>query len=562
MTTYRPSLVVDFTLMFDEALHVVPDQPLFSPQYPAQSTAPGSRAGLEPLVFRRGARSASFVMGRVPQSGSFELPGYRQAGTFTFQFAFRELPIDPRTVRACAVDIHLGAVSDSDFARDIATGAAVLRTRDNAGKALHRRMRGVVDEWDVAHGTAGSTITVSGRDLRGLLLDTNIGGGDPKDGAGEYVLRHLDRSRPINSVIEELLSYNPQFADISVRVDPSEWEGGLVRAPGKESAVPRHRKGAKGGRTSGRASPPGGTGAGSASRTSFWDLIVRECYLCGAIPYFDGADLLVRPARGIYAQQQAGEGLVRAPFAGGRPRAKDAASGGPVVGGPLRLRRMVYGRDIEEVSFNRKLGGYQRPHTVRAVAVDASHSGRGGDRVLEARWPPEDETKARRQRQSPGGKQSSEEILNVPVPGVRDLEQLRAVARGIYEEIGRGEVGGSCSTKNLASFGGDNDDPDLLRLAPGDAVEFLVDQRSLRTTPPLVSAFTDSQRRSFSEQVAEVAEYLGDEDLARVVVATARGQVAELQRTFRVGAVRYNWGNDGLKTSFDYQNYIEVRADV
>lgn len=295
---------------------------------------------------------------------------------------------------------------------------------------------------------------------------------------------------------------------------------------------------------------------------SFWDAIVKFCYLVGAIPYFQGTQLFIRPSRSIFDQAQAGNALNPAPFAGGAPRGRDEMTGVP-IDPPLRFRRLVYGRDILSVSFDRKMGGMARPKVVRAVGVDTSSADRGQGRVIQGFWPPVTAPEAtRRSRVAPGGEAAQEDGINVPVAGVRDPERLVDIARAIYEEIGRGELGGSCSTQNLASFGGSNADSDLLRLKPGDGIEFLTDVRALSAQSPLVSALTDHARVPFEALVTQIKERIGDENLARVIAATSRGQVQELQRFFRVSSVTYTWSETGVKIGFDFQNYVVARSDV
>jgi hypothetical protein len=104
----------------------------------------------------------------------------------------------------------------------------------------------------------------------------------------------------------------------------------------------------------------------------------------------------------------------------------------------------------------------------------------------------------------------------------------------------------------------------LLRLQPGDAVEFVVDVRNAGARVPLVSPYVDSQRTGFEEQVALINARLNDENLARVIVATTRGQVQGLQRTFRTKNIKYAWKDSGtaLSISFDFENYVEVRNAV
>lgn len=563
MPTFIPSCVVNFKLKFDESLHLQPEAaPLSVADMAAAPAASPGRRQPQPLLTRRGAENVSFVLGRLPKSGSVSLPGYRQAGQFDFVFDFRDLPLDPRAVRSAAVEVHQGAIEPEAFARGMAgvrpSGGreSVLQTRDAAGNpnAESLILVGIVDEWNVRHTASGSEVALRGRDMRGILLDTPLTP-DPRIKATQ-ILSELDASKPINQIIEDLLSYNPLFGDFTVAVDVNEWPNQVIPVLGDRSILPRSRRGARGNNT-GRVTSPGGS-----SNMSFWDVIVKLCYLVGAIPYFRGTQLVIRPSRSIFDQANAGSEFNPTPFANGRPRTRDELTGAAIEPG-LRFRRLVYGRDILEVGFDRKMGGMQRPKIVRAVSVDTSSSARGIGRLVQGFWPPASApVGTRRHRTAPGARAAQTDGINIPVAGVRDPERLTAIARAVYEEIGRGELGGNCTTKNLASFGGSNADPDLLRLKPGDGVEFLTDVRALSATSPLASSFTDHARVSFEQLVAQIQERIGDENLARVIAATSRGQIQELQRFFRVASVHYTWSEDGVKIAFDFQNYVVARNDV
>lgn len=561
MPTFYPSCVINLKLKFDESLHV---QPL-----PTPVTTDDTLGGVEklapnapePLITQPGDANTSFVLGRIPLKASIELPGYRQAGQFTLDFAFRDLPIDPRTVRAAAVEVHLGAVSAANFAQGM-TGQpvdgwrpSVLQTRiDNQPNPETLVMIGTVDEWNVEHGEDRSTITIKGRDMRGILLDTPLTN-DPR--AAQQILEELDLSQRIDDLIRQLLGYNPLFGEFTVTTVDAEWPDGIVPRVGDPDVVPRHRRGARGQRAGGTSTPPA-----SGSSLNFWDLVVRFCYLVGGIPYFIGTEIHIRPAHSIFDQQRAGTPLNPTPFANGQPRTTDAQTNDP-ISPDLRYRRLVYGRDVSSLSFDRKMGGYQRPQTVRAISVDNNARTRGAGRMIEGRWPAVAETSARRQTVAAGAQQAQENVVNVPVPGVTSEARLVQIARAVYEEIGRGEMGGTATSKNLASFGGDNADPDLLRLKPGDAVDFQVDTHNLGSRAPLVSALTDHLRTGFDEMVALVTQRLGDENLARVVVATSRGMISEIQTFFRVANVKYAWSSDsGVSVTFDFQNYVMALYNV
>lgn len=587
--TYRPACVLNLKLLFDDAL-LGTNAPAPTPQttdaraqvanrgvLPALTTPINRRVvsadGAEvtfldgetvtpprprrPRAFTGGDSRVSYVLNRVPKRGTVERPGYRQAGTFEFTIDFKDLPIAPQLIRSAAVEVHLGSVPDAAFAEGIeradARGvrASTLRTRnaDNTPNRDTLAFVGLVDRWKIHHGERESEVTIAGRDLRALLIDSPM---DPR------ALATLELGEDIVGVVEQLLDIHPLGDQFEVVADESEWPNGRIPSPMGVALAPRHRRGARGRRRSARANPPG-----RSQQFTYWDMVVRFCYLCGAIPYFEGYQLFVRPARSLYAQRAAGTPINPTPFDGGRPRSVDAETDG-ALDPALRVRRMVYGRNIATMEFERRFGGGARPKTVRVVTTDTSATARGArGQVLTAEWPAADAPeRVRRTRVAPSGGQAQQEVLNVPVAGVRDLGRLQQIARAVFEEIGRGEVTGSCETKSLASFGGDARDADLLRLRPGDAVEFLTDVRAGSLASPLVASLVEFERDSLENVVRALAARLGDERLARAIVVSSRGSVRQVQRFFRTSTVKYEWSTErGIQVRFDFQNFVEAVFD-
>lgn len=549
---YFPSLVANLTMRFDEALLAgdtpesrsvrdMADIPVLPPGLPS----------LRPLSMVGAGSRLSKVIGVVARSASVELPGYRQAGKFTLRLAFRDFPVDPRAVRAVGVEIFLGTVPSVDFARgmrgQVVNGRAASLI---SAEAENRLVTGVADELEVVHGDRGSEVTIQGRDLRGGFLDAKL---DPA------TLKGLNMDWPIHMVVAQILSRSPLAANVPIEVSNDEWPNGVVPAPAAREVVTRINQGSDGG---GAGMPA----KGDTATLSFWDAITQFCLLVGGVPYFDGPVLRIRPARSLFERKQAGKPGNPTPFKDGTPRTIETTGGTE----QLVYRRMVYGRDISNFRLNRKLGGAAKVPAIRCVSVDTSSTTRGAGKLLEVTWPdvvagvPADAVaRAKTTSVSPSGDAAQEDVLTISVPGIRDKERLREVARNIYEEVGRGELTGSVTTKNLASFGGDNDDPDLLRLRPGDPVEFLVDATGLRGLPPVISALNDQTALSLEEAVKDVTDRFGDADLARVLVGTARGEFQRLQTVFRVSGVRFDWNREtGVQIDFDFQNYIEARFDL
>lgn len=588
---YYPSCVVNLSIVFDEALlaSVTPPVPLSTDD---TSDAPASgdgnaRSSPDILTPNRVARQdkvggiPTFIMGRVPKSCSVEMPSVRQASTFDLTFDFRELPIDPRTVRALGVEIHMGTVSAADFADGVRQvggnrpRASQLRTRDDKNNPNNSTIvfAGIADEWNVEYTSEGAEINISGRDLRGLLLDSPI---------TSRALANLNVNQRIDRVVRDVLAMHPGSDHFQVVVNEREWPDGIPGAL-PDDIIPRHRRGARGQRTAPVASQQGGT------EMTYWDVIVRLCYLVGAIPYFNNRSLFIRPARGYFQQVNAGfDATTRTPFRPDQPR-------GDGVMAPWSVRRIIYGRNATSVKFNRKFGGNQKPKVVRVTSVDYDRAARKSRR-LEARWPmtpPRQRTEpnaaalaarlrrapnaaveaasqavqdAARNRVAPSGQQSQTDTVDVPVYGVRSQARLQSIARMLFEEISRNEMTGSCETKDLASYGGGNDDPDILRVRPGDAVEFFFDGSVARGgRESITSTAVDHFRAPFADQLREITERLGNEQLARAIMATSRGSVNRIQNFFRVSSVSLSWdatGTGGISASFEFQNYFVIRNDI
>ena len=393
---------------------------------------------------------------------------------------------------------------------------------------------GVVDTWDIDHGDSGSTVQLKGRDVRALFIDAK---------PPMAKLAKLDLSKPIDQVVRDIIATMGLDADLrlTVATDVGEWDGGEIPSPGDAEGLTRVRMKPASGGDGAAGGATGGTPQ-TGGKTSYWDLITNYCTLVGGIPQIEGSTLWIRPVRRVF-DIVAQNSTIATPFAGGQPRTVGTEQ--------IRARRLVYGRDISKLSISRKFAGAVVP-TIQCISFDDRAAGR--QRLIFGQWPPDESVTAKTK--------GDDEVLRVPMYGVRSVEQLTRIAHGIYEEIGRGETGGQAETKNLATLGGDNSDPDILRLRPTQPIELVVDARALRTLAPVVSELTDQARRTFSEEVDVLHRRLGDRLVARALVALARGAVRELLTFYQVMGVEYDWSPSGVRTTISFQNYIVPRQSV
>jgi len=510
----------------------------------------GAPVSLKPAALSGAADRISQVVGVIPKAATVELPGFRQAGKFSLTLDFRDLPIDPRAFRAIGVEVHTDCIDPGDFG----TGVTTLPPAGQGRRSTLRprpdtlRIAGFVDEVSVEYGSDKSEVTLEGRDYRGYLLDTPLYPGQ---------LEGLKLDEGIDDVVRQILGLHPFYALCNVRVNPDDWPDGIPTCLGLDD-VCRVGRGADGGDPS---APP----SGESGKQKLWDVVTHFCYLVGAIPYYEGFTLNIRPVRSIYdVVKDAGiDPRIPTPFKNGLRRAVQLDSGTS----PISFRAMIYGNNLKNFKMNRKLTGVTVP-AIEAIGVDTSSPARGAKKIITARWPKADPTAgsaedtASTTAVAPSGDSSAANVLRIPVPGVRNPATLLQIAQSVFEELGRiGDIQGTCETKNCASFGGDNSDPDLLRLKPGDPVTILVDTRHLSAKSPLVSELTDHARRAPEEEIKAIAAALGgDENLARVIVATARNGVPQNVQTFRVQTARFTWSaKTGMSIAFDYANYVEAR---
>jgi hypothetical protein len=393
-SVYYPSVVVNMTLRFDEAFHVFdvasvsPDdlatkalnpvsfiqkltpQPLLSE---AGATPPGTPFG--PQTENESQRLTT-LLNRIPKTANIELPGYRQAGKFSLTFDYRDLPVDPRLLRSVAIHIYIGAVPAKNFS----DGMVGFNSDGGRSSILtpsinNLMLAGIVDTWSVTHTGTVSEIHMEGRDHRGWLLDTVI---DPT------LQKSLVLTKPIDDVVRQILGKHPQGKNINVSVYPEDW--GLVAnprfgflplpSPGDPTVQTRSRKGANGQQS--KAGPPGDT-----NKISYWLLITQYCQLVGATPVFRNDELIIRPARALWDQQDGGlSPEFKTPFVNGEPRNVTLGEAGQQTVQPIKIRRLVYGRDISSMTFGQP---GQRPRVQEAGVRAVAHGRGAGTACIPAR---------------------------------------------------------------------------------------------------------------------------------------------------------------------------------
>ena len=464
----------------------------------------------------------------------------KDADTATITIDFRDVPVDPRIIRACLVTVTVGLVDADEFE----AGVTEQKLRDdgslfsivdrNPGQELSfqstTRYIGFAEEWNVDFTDDGDTIKIMCRDVSGLLRDQKLPEG-----------RGIDMNLPIAQGVEGLLNSFSSLRGLLVKFGTPVDEGDPLEVlvpdfgPVPSESIPEAQKSRKGKQA--KAKRRGN------QRQSVWDHLLDVCNKLGLVPSMRGFTLFLLEPR--------------------------------VLSSNLRdARRMVWGRNIKRLGFARKMGGV-KSDTIEVRSFDASIG-----RTRWARYPVLDNEPSsgilgkegspqpvvsRPNDVSPNGS-PQEQVLTYFVGAVSDLETLERIAQNTFNEISRQEIEGSLETDEVDSFDSQREG-DLLDLQPGEAVRIdvappaevsqsgaSVEQKPSNTT----SNLQELQNQSIATRAAFLQSLgVGAETAQRL--AAAQESVA-LISTFRAGHVNLSWSiEEGIAMDFDFTNFVVIR---
>lgn len=481
------------------------------------------------------------VDGIIPSRATLRRNGMRTASTLSLTLPFVDLPLDPRCVRAVAVQYYLGCVTAADYQAGIRGEVRTDASSNSVGLALHvvpdkyvdgfgrardnLRFEGWVDEWEALFPeNDANEVQIECTDNTRLVLEQDA---PPR--------LSLEPKVRIDQAIANYLANFPQFRGLSVayapKIDVSQIPK-LGAALGKTAFQPH------------LGPPPAGAGGaggagGAASKLKVWDYLTDMCAIIGHNIRMVGTTLVVQRPRTLYDARFEG-------------RDDDSFTGRRLPSGRVLTRRLyVYGHNLTELKIKRKFTTYV-PRNVEIRSYDPAHK-----RTIVVRYPAN--AKDKRQTKPQPGDANEQSWWVISRPGIRDEKTARLVAQSIYEFQGRNELEVRFLTKNLASFGGGNLDPDALDVLPGDPIDVEVQRQADGTAIPNTVADIQSQMQTRPQ---EFLKSLGYSDKFAKAYATAIQSVG-LPTTFRCKTVGIDWDmeSSGVSIDFEAMNYIEVRAN-
>lgn len=446
------------------------------------------------------------IEGIIPVRATLEKNTYKEADTLELELSYLDLPFDPRTVRSCAVECYMGTI-DADTWREYMRLQTIPELPDESEYGTNRQFKGWIDDWRVNWTSENAaSVELSCRDNTSLFIDQDAPPQikvDPKVGIDEALAKYL--------------ACFPQFEGIGVEYRPQNEE------PPKLKDVMQ--------RSSQRN---GGVGPGK-DKMSVWDFIIDVTGMVGCVAFMDGETVVIQKPRTLYAR--------------GFSRLEDPWRGRVADDIPMNNRTMIFGRNLSEFNVSRRYNeNAPRNIEVRCYLPERK-------KTLVVRFP------GVTSKAQPG--ESADKSVTVfRVAGVQSKEALQVIAQSIYEDVSRQELEVSMKTPNIASFGGDNAEPDLLYLQAGDPIEVYFAKDD--TGDPVLLPATQAQVENsllVTDKTFEYLQSLGyDADIAKAYAQAYTN--AGYQTAFRVAKVVYDWSDDeGLTIGIDAVNYIEVRYD-
>lgn len=275
--------------------------------------------------------------------------------------------------------------------------------------------------------------------------------------------------------------------------------------------------------------PPKQTGAGSLT---VWDYITDVLGVIGLHPRVEGNVLVIQEPRTLFTAKSGNTARGDDPF--------DGRDGNP-------YRQFIYGRNILSMDITRNYSK-QKPMNIE---MHCYQPGRKSPLIVQ--YPP------------PEGKQidvkgHAEQKWHVrTVRGVKDKATLLKMAQQTYEMQGRNEVEINVKTKDLASLGGNNTEPDILYMQPGDSFELFVnrDEEELQSNSmtQVEAALVVMQRGAKFLRRLGFPENFANE-YAQLYVD------AGFQTAFRTKSITFAGSmHEGVSIDVIGMNYIEVVAD-
>lgn len=439
----------------------------------------------------------------LPMSCTVHKNSYSQADSFDLTFDASDMPIDPDLIRAMAVELFLFQLPSLDENRipnrqtnalavpdgQVTQPGTILTPRQAAQatvlaaktaidlearreEAIRRFtyshppiVAGLVDEPSLEMGSSGRTFSLQGQDYTAFLIEKQW---PPRKGR----TRPIPTGRRLDRTLREILTMADPTGRLQLVLRGI--DGDELRTLGKHEVRGNRR------------------GINVAQDTSYWDVMSALARRHSLILFVDGTEVVLSRPQNISGSQA------------------------------TKIRKMVWGRNLDTLNLRRKLGKEQVP---RIIVQGYDEKGR---KAIEVSYP----AKGDPVPSGIGVKRDEYEL--VPAYGITDKSVLREMAVAYFHRKGRSERSITFSTKDLR----DMHEDDLLNLASGDPIEidfFLGDPDDMAARQMI------SSRDVPPAQKVRYLVGLGYGEAIAETIALQYDKLEMLRRPLRVKEVSYSY---------------------
>lgn len=443
----------------------------------------------------------------LPRSAVVTRNGYNMADGFEVTFDADDMPIDPRLIRSGAMELFLfgtkGIAADNRLI-DARTGPESEPFGNKPRRSVDTVMReaggafafeeftlgnnptivGLFDDHSFELSSNGRWVTITGQDYTALLLAKQW----PPNKKG------LARKVPVGKRLDLILGDILREADDTGRLTLKVENVSRSRMPRVAAEFKTQKR-----------------GISIDSDTSYFDVMYKMAIRYGFILFVRGLDVVLTTPRNLNGLED------------------------------KRIRKMVWGSNIESMEMTRHLGkertpvcvvkGYN-PRTRKTITVDFPH---GSFKKI---------TKRTAKKSGKVTTTKTDEYQIFPVYGVVDVKTLRRMAESRYHELGTSEREVNFVTKDMTDY----DDRDIMDLSSGDAltIEFAERERELLADEnvPAEIKVRHLVARGYGESIAQL-------------IAQKYNELKALSRPMRVREVTYNYSVDsGISIECALQDFI------
>lgn len=473
------------------------------------------------------------------------LNSYKEADTFEADIDYKNFPFDPRIIRACGVSIFM---EDQEQLFDLERGRkldTLVASKDNI------IFQGFADTDRIQLSPDSRLVRLEGRDFTSLLIDR------------EYFGDTIDTAQPLDKIIRALLDQLPQ-----TKFDIGQPGQGLLIENQTGGVLPTLAE------LTGSKDALAGQ-KNSRKKRSYWDHIQELVENSGLIAYVAIDKLVITKPRNLYNRNDA--------------------------------KIFIYGRNLSSLEFSRKLGR-QKGFNVRVVSLDVE-----AKEVIEAKIPEEATEEwcksigVKREpimlpalkAHGPSSSQSTAtgiktaEANNLTPPNnitgtqtevenevapyftfrVKDInkkEHLVTVGEKLFEELGRQQIEGKLSTKEMKVATKTRTPFDITKFRVGTPIEVTIDQGDIAGVQAIVhekvivkpkdSEEAQKQIESKQKRLAAFLRQRGyDPDIADAMSIS----LTKFDTPFYTKAVEFTLDQDqGFEMNLDFINFIEIPQNL